>query len=138
MPEIPWWVTSPFWWAVAHPAETFVVGYGLRHAPVPIARGLYATGRIMGPATLELGIALGTITYESSAIVRGLVTLGAAGALITGAVVTTAIIAKGITAGQEKVISTLPEYEQAPVRKGFSQALTGTGPGTGGWSPWLN
>lgn len=135
MASIPWWVTSPFWWGIAHPAEAFVIGYGIRHAPVPVARGLWATARIMGPATLELGVALGIITYESSTIARTAVGVLAVTGVIGAVVATTVIATVAVRATQEAIIETLPEHERAPTRKGFSQGLTGTGPGIGSWSP---
>lgn len=133
--EFPWWLTAPVSWAIANPAETFVIGYGLRYAPVPVARGLWATASIMGPATAELGLALSKIAYESSAIIRGTTALLAASGVVGGVALASAASSGLIVVGQEKLISTLPKAEQEVTRKGFSQALTGTGPGVGTWSP---
>jgi hypothetical protein len=135
MSKFPWWLTAPLSWAIAHPAETFVIGYGLRYAPVPIARGLWATGTIMGPATLQLGGALAKIAYESSGIIRLSTAVLATTGILGGITVTAAATSAAVVTAQDKLISTLPEAEQAVTRKGYSQALTGTGPGIGTWAP---
>ena len=133
--KFPWWVSAPITWAIANPAETFVVGYGLRYAPVPVARGLWATATIMGPATVELGGALAKIAYEGSSIIRTSTAVAATTGIVGAVVATSILTAAAVVAGQEKLISTLPESQQAVTRKGYSQALTGTGPGIGTWAP---
>ena len=133
--KFPWWVSAPITWAIANPAETFVVGYGLRYAPVPVARGLWATATIMGPATLELAGALSKIAFESSAIIRTATGVVAATGIVGAVAATSVLTAGAVVAGQEKLISSLPESQQAVTRKGYSQALTGTGPGIGTWAP---
>jgi len=70
-PHIPWWVKAGAGWALTHPAEALVLGYAMRYAPVPTARVIWAFGAEYGPATARLGGRVGTIAFESSAIVRG-------------------------------------------------------------------
>ena len=64
-------ITYAIGWALTHPAETFVLGYAIRYAPVAMVRAGWAVGTIMGPATLQLTRQLAIIAFEESAMVRG-------------------------------------------------------------------
>ena len=58
-------------WAYNHPFETLIVGIGVRYAPIPVARGLWAVAAEYGPASLSLSSRIAQIAYEEFAIVRG-------------------------------------------------------------------
>ena len=64
-------ITYAIGWGLTHPKETFIIAIGLRFAPIPMARAAWATGTIMGPATLQLTRQLAIIAFEESAMVRG-------------------------------------------------------------------
>jgi len=81
-PHIPWWVKSGAAWAATHPAEALVLAYAARYAPVPTARIAWAVGAETATYLGRLGPRVGMIAFESSAIVRGAVTVGKFGGAV--------------------------------------------------------
>ncbi len=96
-PHIPWWVKSGAAWALTHPAESLVLAYAARHAPVPTARILWAVGSETATYLSRLGPRVGLIAYESSALVRGAVTVGKFGGAVVAGYLIGAAVGTGIS-----------------------------------------